>query len=507
MICQDVTNFTLLLSKADPSWSEPCCSVHSSFLQDFCLPSLVKKCQLESSNPQLVYHSVICITRVTTVISEKNVQINNATQQLLLHLINQFLDYQLEVVGYKILDILDNLLTLHCDHCQDCAAIPSTCQWLDGLKQNLMDISCLSRCRLNALCRLTTHSQKQTRLMLSTEFFDQLYAQLGNNPALDSGISALICQDICNTYERNSFHVQMIKQKLLSDSLEVRSAIEKRFLVKKLQNAQFRHWFIDNYFELSNFRPTSKHSLEARLMLTKMAVIHQKTLSLNLGWADYMSAKSLQAGLFSNSFDIKLAAWNLLCDHPKTSRPVCSAEFILAKQFIASNLVEQQPSSRTQIIGGLRKLFERMRESSRQLFKKKCMEESEQELIDQYTHFLTYFLELAFDALGTGSNFNRRISALHILKLILCGSRCKGGAIGQPLVEHFNLTSWLVPTHFNRLLAILDDDYEICQLAALEIAAQINFSHDPLVFTASKIGIDCLLPRHQTKSFCLQTLF
>lgn len=59
---------------------------------------------------------------------------------------------------------------------------------------------------------------------------------------------------------------------------------------------------------------------------------------------------------FNKCFKIKLTAWQLLCDHPKRSRPFSASELDLAGSFILCNLCEQSPSSRQKIFSSFGKV-------------------------------------------------------------------------------------------------------------------------------------------------------
>ncbi|KAI1701489.1 putative death-receptor fusion protein (DUF2428) domain-containing protein [Ditylenchus destructor] len=470
-------DWDFLFKKSDPNWIKPCCENHSCFLVDFALPSLLNKCKGKTNEVRLVYDVAHTIRRLLAVLREENFLIDDSTEAAILDFALQYADFVLEVVTYVCFDIFSSLLQLHRIRCTICCQSSSEmpkyeCSWIQEMaSKNLFNTEILCSGRISILHRLIGECQDGWKL-LNRNIFERFYENIGN-PTLGSAISSLICKDISEAAERHSFHTEMIRNCMLSESTETRAAISERLLLKILKNPQIRNWLFENYSLLSDFPPSSKYALDAQLTLARFAMIHQKTVSTHKTWTDFIPKSTLLMGLVSNKADTKLASWQLISEHPKSSQPLTKVELDFARLFIGSNMTEQNSSVRQKIVAGLSKILERIRDSSRNMTKKITNNDSK-EILNNYEEFLRYLTDLAFYSLSPKSNFNRRITALFIIKAVFCPVTSKDATSDKQLEKVFNISEWITQTNYESMLRCFDDDYGACQQLALDILVQME---------------------------------
>ncbi|KAI1710841.1 putative death-receptor fusion protein (DUF2428) domain-containing protein [Ditylenchus destructor] len=464
--------------KSDPNWIKPCCENHSCFLVDFALPSLLNQCKGKTNEVRLVYDVAHNIRRLLTVLREENFRIDDSAESAILDFALQYADFVLEVVTYTCFDIFSALLHLHRIRCTICGQNSSEmpkyeCSWIQEMaSKNLFNTEILSSGRISILHRLIGECQDGWRL-LNRNIFERFYENIGN-PTLGTAISSLICKDISESAERHSFHTEMIRNCMLSESSETRAAISQRLLLKILKNPQIRNWLFEKYSLLSDFPPSSKYALDAQLTLARFAMINQKAVSLShKTWADFIPKSTLLMGLVSNIADTKLASWQLISEHPKSSQPLTKIELDFARLFIGSNMTEQNSSVRQKIVAGLSKILERLRDSSKSMTKK-ITENDNKEMLGNYKEFLSYLTGLAFYSLSPKSNFNRRLTALQIIKTMFCPVTSKGANLDDQLEKVFKISEWITQTNYESILRCFDDDYGACQQLALEILVQME---------------------------------
>ncbi|XP_007435523.1 thyroid adenoma-associated protein homolog isoform X1 [Python bivittatus] len=151
----------------------------------------------------------------------------------------------------------------------------------------------------------------------------------------------------------------------------------------------------------------------------------QKTIAGDL-LTDRETLKRLTCCLFSKEENVRLAALGFLCSAPRTSQALSEREIQLLKEFLPLNLSCDSSSFRQLLQATVMKALVRMRESSLAVLrqqtvnKKECLlgKDRERGLL-QAVDFVDWLLQLCMTSLMSGSNYQRRKTALLLLAAIM----------------------------------------------------------------------------------------
>ncbi|XP_077164125.1 tRNA (32-2'-O)-methyltransferase regulator THADA-like isoform X2 [Paroedura picta] len=207
----------------------------------------------------------------------------------------------------------------------------------------------------------------------------------------------------------------------------------------------------------------------------------------------------LSSCLFAKEDNVRLAALSLLCASPRTNQALSETELQLLKEFLPLNLNCDSSSFRQFLQASVRKALGRLRDSSlatlRQHTKSKACpaEEDPPRPLVQAVDFVEWLLQLCISSLASGSNYQRRKSALLLLAAILetsTDSWSPERKKGQPPRNMGALLSWARSKgcwdFFSKrntltLLSCLQDGTNEIR----ELASELLVSHFPAAFPES----------------------
>ncbi|XP_058014598.1 thyroid adenoma-associated protein homolog isoform X2 [Ahaetulla prasina] len=151
----------------------------------------------------------------------------------------------------------------------------------------------------------------------------------------------------------------------------------------------------------------------------------QKTLAGDL-LTDEETLKRLTCCLFSKEETVRLAALGFLCSAPKTSQALSEREIQLLKEFLPLNLSCDSSSFRQLLQAMVKKALARMRDSSLAALrqqkvsqKERLVRKDQERSVLQAVEFVDWLLQLCTASLMSGSNYQRRKTALLLLAAIL----------------------------------------------------------------------------------------
>ncbi|KAG8187737.1 hypothetical protein JTE90_015607 [Oedothorax gibbosus] len=197
---------------------------------------------------------------------------------------------------------------------------------------------------------------------------------------------------------------------------------------------------------------------------------------------DFISRRSLVRALSHSDDQIRLSAWSLICESPRTTEPVPADILDLIRSTLKYNMNCQSPAFRQQFVASLKKLFNRMEKSGcaidRRLLELKRIRElgnsttetraedfQLEELLIKYDDFLNWLKKDLYKFLFPGANFPRRVTTLNLLS-----------ALCSVYGESLDVVS--KPSEIQTLLYALKDTYENNKISALKVL----FSCDSLTF-------------------------
>ncbi|XP_060539742.1 tRNA (32-2'-O)-methyltransferase regulator THADA-like isoform X1 [Pantherophis guttatus] len=151
----------------------------------------------------------------------------------------------------------------------------------------------------------------------------------------------------------------------------------------------------------------------------------QKTLAGDL-LTDEETLKRLTWCLFSKEEIVRLAALGFLCSAPKTSQVLSEREIQLLKEFLPLNLSCDSSSFRQLLQAMVKKALVRIRDSSLAVLrqqkanqKESLVRKDQERKVLQAVEFVDWLLKLCTTSLMSGSNYQRRKTALLLLAAIL----------------------------------------------------------------------------------------
>ncbi|KAK5986010.1 Thyroid adenoma-associated protein [Trichostrongylus colubriformis] len=270
-------------------------------------------------------------------------------------------------------------------------------------------------------------------------------------------------------------HVTLLLSCLSSTSNEVRNAVKDRLLPKLIKTKLLKDEFLPLLIEEMKEGSLQFQCLDSLLAVSRFLILSHKQCDSYKYWSDYVPLQTMQYAVLHCNVQVRLAAWNLLCEHPQRTRTFTVDDLQLIRVFIITNMAEQAPAIREKIVAGLKKVLCRMAETSEQFLKGKG---GDTDHVEHYNDLIRTILSLSFDSLSLGANFCRRIMALSILQCFYVkdtmrpnGKICDFWApsVSALFFDQLNLCSTVTLRQFATLVSCLDDSFQLCQIMALDI--------------------------------------
>uniref|UniRef100_A0A914LP15 DUF2428 domain-containing protein n=1 Tax=Meloidogyne incognita TaxID=6306 RepID=A0A914LP15_MELIC len=569
-----VYDLNFLSLRADLKWLEPCCNIEEhrekGFLVGHCLKLILNEvCQRSNDTFNLIKCSKI-LCRFSAILCEFSISLPSHYFHQLVDFCFYILDFPFcDAINFQAISILQNLLEIHRNFCCCKDVVNPTkqilcskrisipfCDFLLNFGQRVVGESDDSKnysftkqraMLLNCLLKLHPDLRQQ---IFSDDFVIKIYKQIRNEPPTVQ-ICNLIVDDICaslitsNKSEekerlktRLDLHLNWIKILFINEDIHPRSrqSMENKLLPKLLRSPETRNWFFDEFSMFIDFSRSSAHSKRALCVLLRLAIVHLYEIhnGQTMDWKDLLlrhvgeeqADKEMFDALMDKDFETRLAAWSLLCSHPKGSQPVSQTEIELAKKFLVSGAMDlKTPAKRQAIFCQLGKLISRIREHSKSLLKLLQNNSEDNIQLKIYKKFLFWLCKLAFEfisnpdwhkklmeSLTFDSNieiniknvgdelsefcltngikdenteeneidadyeeendeenstpFSTRISALTLISLIFNPSI---PLESDPFSTFLDLKHWIGKEEKQKLFFSLDDQFEACQKIALNL--------------------------------------
>ena len=440
-IVNSADDLHFLFSRADSKWLEPCCESHNSadgFLISHCLPIILAEAVQCPNDPPRVLGCVNALARLTAILCQFSRPLSDHCQSESLRLCLNWLHFpSTDSIGFQAVSALANLLELHRSHCGNCSTLIQSghsqllddrCDWPLSVGQALIQ-NCrredkqqigigskepefvLDKLRAKALQSLLQTFPLLRPKLLTDDFVAALYAQMEQS-TLAIQISHLLVDDICASLlsgqpkARPALHLRCIKAQLLSPTTQSRSreSIHKKFLPALMRAPESKSWFLNEFPAFIDFPMSSALSQNALCALLRLAIDQQP----NTNWAhlladqQHKAEQTMRAALNSQSLETRLAAWSLLCSHPRATQPATELDMKLAREFLDANMQLREPAARQTLIAQLERLLSRIREHGRWLLKCSAEdgEEDEEEYgkrqLQLYGQFFRWIYQLTF---------------------------------------------------------------------------------------------------------------
>ncbi|KAK0426031.1 hypothetical protein QR680_009511 [Steinernema hermaphroditum] len=446
-----------------------CCKKHENFLIDCCLPKIISESLRDANSTKRVYEITHSLSRLVTILRNEKAPLHRNTETVITDFVFCFWDFVQDVVCYECVDIFKLLLEIHSNDCEFCSCGQDTCEWIRKIADFLRECSVLNKSRFRCLIA-TLKGNSSLYEVLSTGFLTQCYHLLAN-ASLSTVISDLIVFDLTVAHPgvRNAFHLDLIRQAIVSESSLLRSAANDRLLPILFKTPKLAAWFLIEAPSIVQFgEDISDTALEARLSLARFCLFNQQSLGNRRVWSDFIAFDVVRKAVCHTNLQVRLCALNLICDHPKPSLPIAKADFLLYEAFIFFNLSEQSPAARQKILSNFKKILIRMRDSGQTLSK-----DPQNEIFKSYIRFIEKVHEFSFECLRSDANFNRRYFALCFISHLHCQDFLSSKE-KNAFAEQLRLDQLLHKKHLFKLVEFLEDPYQICQETALQILKKLG---------------------------------
>lgn len=174
-------------------------------------------------------------------------------------------------------------------------------------------------------------------------------------------------------------------------------------------------------------------------------------------WHELLPYDEIKSAMVDGDERIRSAAFSLIVESKKITQELSENDFDCIFHFLKYNVNVQSPSTRQNIFGMLKNLFERVQAISQIVNRKKLADK-----IDFYFNFLHRLQLFCLDNLFEGANFSRRVLSLRILYYVL-----------EAMAQHFaskaaDAAVW-DQTKFDIMLAVFNDSYEANKEMMIEI--------------------------------------
>uniref|UniRef100_A0A914KTH5 Uncharacterized protein n=1 Tax=Meloidogyne incognita TaxID=6306 RepID=A0A914KTH5_MELIC len=364
-----VNDLNFLSLRADFKWLEPCCNIEEhwekGFLVGHCLKLILNEvCQRSNDTFNLIKCSKI-LCRFSAILCEFSISLPSHHFHQLVDFCFYILDFPFcDAINFQAISILQNLLEIHRNFCCCKDVVNPTkqilcskrisipfCDFLLNFGQRVGeydDSKNYSFTKQRAMllnCLLKLHPDLRQQIF-SDDFLIKIYKQMRNDPPTVQ-ICNLIVDDICvslitsNKSEKRErlktrldLHLNWIKILFINEDIHPRSrqSMENKLLPKLLRSPETRNWFFDEFSMFIDFSRSSAHSKRALCVLLRLAIVHLYEIQngQTMDWKELLlrhvgeeqADKEMFDALMDKDFETRLAAWSLLCSHPKGSQPV-----------------------------------------------------------------------------------------------------------------------------------------------------------------------------------------
>ncbi|GAB6021118.1 hypothetical protein CHUAL_003751 [Chamberlinius hualienensis] len=405
-------------------------------------------------------------------------------------------EHYIDSVRHGTRDIFDNVLTIHVTIYKDVIlAIESA--FIQSLFSSLMKMPWHFRGKYGALCCFVRHFGARPLLQLqptlpqdllktmdeaamhsyATELFECLFMahkiELRSHENSDDDWNSIWVMTVIKDFNRhsNTAHLEHILTKLLKCS------------------PNSLNYIMDELVAADTDTSTNDGQLRALIVTAKtarnlgtLAGLTTSDASENADkWNSLFPLDVLKRALCHVDDDIRLGAFTLLCDSPKTTEIITKRDLDLIISFLQFNMANQSPKFRQKLLAHIKRLILRVNDSNHYLKrqintlerKNASLEEKAflKDCSDNYRDFLNRLVQLSMANLFTGANFPRRGLALGILKILR-------EAIGFHNTDEglygLNLKEYMTRSNIQTLLECFKDTYEVNKGIALDILKELN---------------------------------
>ncbi|CAK5061751.1 unnamed protein product [Meloidogyne enterolobii] len=479
-----VNDLNFLSLRADLKWLEPCCNIEEhlekGFLVGHCLKLILNEvCQRSNDTFNLIKCSKI-LCRFSAILCEFSISLPSHHFHQLVDFCFYILDFPFcDAINFQAISILQNLLEIHRNFCCCKDVVNPTKQILCskrisipfcdfllnfghrvvGESDNSKNYSFTKQRAMLLNCLLKLHPDLRQQIF-SDDFLIKIYKQMRNEPPTVQ-ICNLIVDDICASLitpikseekerlkARLDLHLNWIKILFINEDIH---SMENKLLPKLLRSPETRNWFFDEFSMFIDFSRSSAHSKRALCVLLRLAIVHLYEIQngQTIDWKELsvrhvgeeQADKEMFDALMDKDFETRLAAWSLLCSHPKGSQP----------KFLVSGAMDlKTPAKRQAIFCQLGKLISRIREHSKSLLKLLQNNSEANIQLKIYKEFLFWLCKLAFEFISDPDWHKKLVESLTLDSNIEIN-------VGDELSE-FSLTNGIKDenTEENEI----DDDYE-----------------------------------------------
>lgn len=142
-----------------------CCAAHNCFIIDYCLPIIFNETKSASSEVHKIYEVTLAFIRITAILSESSYLLDEKWVSKLVAFILQHIDFTVEIIGFRCVSVLENLIILHQLTCSLCKnSNEPVCHWTDLVRKSLTSVRTLKKCRARALLRSFFSAVFRTRI-------------------------------------------------------------------------------------------------------------------------------------------------------------------------------------------------------------------------------------------------------------------------------------------------------------------------------------------------------
>uniref|UniRef100_A0A915ACR8 DUF2428 domain-containing protein n=2 Tax=Parascaris univalens TaxID=6257 RepID=A0A915ACR8_PARUN len=495
-----IPSLEFIFRRSEDWWLCRCCAQHECFLVDACIPALIEAANRNPNESNVIFDVTKALGRSMAILKDGNCTLSRSVEAAILDFVCRFWDSMVEFVCHECVYIFDVLIHLHSLGCK-CKTErrgDGCCSWILEVANSLTDGTPSCRSKLKCLLIFV----KQYPLVIDRfpdETITSFYKSL-SCATLAVAASHLIVYDLSRLFTdacRLSLHTSLLRNALCSPNQQLWAGAREKLIPILFKDKHLAGWLAEDFTatlsasvcfaimlivipptviddkngEMFGIRSalcqgfSDDRTLDVMLFLSRLCIFHQTVTGGYSTWDDFIDERYLIRALLHSHSQMRLSAWNLISDHPRLTVPIRRREVELMKAFMLTNMTEQCPAIRQKILTGLKKIFIRVRETSQMLLK---AGNDEEDLVNCYVNFVLWLRDLCFESLQKGSNFNRRIMALHIIDYIYQKPFLRADSKGlfyQSIASRLRLER----DHHLKLLNCLDDSYQLCQEVALDL--------------------------------------
>uniref|UniRef100_A0A914Q3C4 DUF2428 domain-containing protein n=1 Tax=Panagrolaimus davidi TaxID=227884 RepID=A0A914Q3C4_9BILA len=428
---------------------------------------------------------------------EEEIEYNLELATLMKNYISRYIRDPIPIVCHTSLYALDNFMQSNLN--------------FGSNEENILESLCqmfferLTKFTIRALILFMKHTRCD---LIDEETWTRLYAKIGH-PELTTAITDLIVFHgikLANENKDIGIHFDEMRRCLLEGSIEQRRAIQTKLLPKMFKSVELRNVFNNESMTLLNVHDefytaaNPIRAIEVVLSMTKFFIFNPTSTALS--WHDCVDVQLLAEAIVVDDVEVRMLAWQLICQNPRLTRPFSFDELLLARLFITSNMTEQSPGIRQKIVAEFKILMQRMRESYKLLKKKSTPEnrdlfyelatselfpaktseisadsECNTIILNNHKEFLKFIHEFIFDSIGEEANFNRKLLALFLIEMMHESEASYKNGAADLMYKELEMQSWLNQECYDRLRAVMSDDFEINQGIAERLLSKLRFKN------------------------------